>query len=101
MHQGTGELTKTLEGLNALGRLRVWAAAHDLRLYQVADQLGVHQSVLSFILSGRREASPDIAAKVARLTGGYVQLRNDLVEHVSNDSRASVAPKQRARREAA
>lgn len=97
MHQGNGGLAKTLDRLDPRGRLRVWIAANGLQQFEFADRIGIHESMLSKIIKGRREASPDIARKVEALTGGYVQLREDLIQSAANRDEVSATSAGRRR----
>lgn len=61
-----------VDDLGPADRFRVWMTAAGLRHYDAADQLGVHTTTLSLILSGRRTPTPEQVDKIRELTDGFV-----------------------------
>jgi transcriptional regulator with XRE-family HTH domain len=53
--------------LGLLANLKATMAARRLKAYELAAELGISPSVLSEIVVGRREASPELRARIALL----------------------------------
>ena len=49
--------------------IRVWLAEHDKTQDWLAREIGISNSLLSYVLSGYRPLKPEIADDIQRVTG--------------------------------
>ena len=55
--------------LDRRARVRVWLASQGMTQADLAQQVGVTKGHISYVLIGKRDASPELAATLAKITG--------------------------------
>ena len=49
--------------------IRLWRLARQITAVELAESAGIHQSYLSFIDTGKRQASQDVIRRLSAATG--------------------------------
>lgn len=78
-----------LEELGPLRRFRLWMELNGWTQNRVAEEIGISDAHISYVMRGYRPMTPRVADGIARLTDGAIDLRDQVGQHLTDGPPAS------------